>query len=53
LVAALACGALAMCAMWVGFLLFLRGGEEKNKINLRSVDSFVQIEKTIKETLND
>lgn len=26
---------------------------QKNKINLRSVDSFVQIEKTIKETLND
>jgi len=32
-VAALACGALAMCAMWVGVsIVFLRVGE-KNKIN--------------------
>jgi hypothetical protein len=29
LVAALVCGALAMCAMWVGFLSFFAGGRKK------------------------
>jgi len=33
LVGALARGALAMCAMWVGFLSSFLRGEEKNKIN--------------------
>jgi len=29
LASALACGALAMCAMWVGFLSFFAGGRKK------------------------
>ena len=33
LASALACGALAICAMWVGFPSFFLRGEEKNKIN--------------------
>jgi len=31
LVSALACGALAMCAMWVGFLSSFAGGKKKTK----------------------
>jgi len=37
LVGALARGALAMCAMWVGFLSSYLRGEEKNKINFHQI----------------
>jgi hypothetical protein len=37
LVIALASAALAMCAMWVGFLSSFLRGEEKNKINFHQI----------------
>jgi hypothetical protein len=37
LVAALARGALAMCAMWVGFLSSFFAGGRKNKINFHQI----------------
>jgi len=36
-VLALACGALPMCAMWVGFLSSFFAGGRKNKINLHQI----------------